>query len=442
MKRNRRITSLYSIILPVTIAMLTAAPIAADEITLRDALQQVRSENPTIRATRESVRAAEAGAREARAAILPNLAAVGEYTIHGEQTLVTPMREAPSPQADPLTFDDRIYSGALRLDVPLLDLSALTLVGTARHEIEYSRSRSAEADQAILAGVADLFVRYLRLDDNRNLLNAHLNALERRRQELSVLKAAGRVSPAAIAEVDAAIASLLSDRMEIDQGRREIAWNLGTLLGRNHPVTPIVTDLGRMANVTVNHGDPAGPAIDAARAHLTTAETRHEAVKRSFIPQVGGFMTQTARSGSEIDLFTDWSAGVSVTVPLFTGGERTARLAATDAARQSASLTYEAVRNDHFTALRIQEERMETLRQRQEMIRRAVNSRTISLDAVTTRYEEGRASLSELLAEEAALLELRIQEQTLHQDRLTAFIAYQRQLGTLSVSTIEALLED
>lgn len=442
MKRTRRAALITAIAFPVTFMLIAAVPIAAEELTLQEALRQVRNENPTIRSTQEQIRATEEGVREARSALLPNLAARGEYTIYGEETLVAPMSEPPTPQSDPLTFDDRIYSGALRLDVPILDLSALSLIGAARHEIEYSRSRSAEVDQAILASVADLFVRYLRLEDNRELLEAHLGVLERRREDLAILETAGRVSPAAKAEVDAAIASLLAERMEIEQGRREIAWNLGTLLGKNHPVTPIVTGLGTDVDVTVNRDDSAGPALEAARARLANAETRHEAVQRSFFPQVNGFVTQTARSGSDLDFFTDWSAGVSVTIPLYTGGERTARLAATDAAQKSAWYSYEAARNEHFTSLRIQEERMETLRQRQALIRRAVDSRQVSLDAIKRQYEEGRASAGDLLAEETALLELQVQEQTLQQDRLTAYIVYHRQLGTLSVSTIEALLEE
>lgn len=442
MKRIRRTAVSATLAIPITMMVILAMPIAAEEVTLQEALRQVRSDNPTIRATREQIRATEEGAREARSVLLPNLSARGEYTIYGEETLVAPMSEPPTPQSDPLSFDDRIYSGALRLEVPIFDLSALSLIDTARHEIEYSRSRSAEADQTVLAGVADLFIRYLRLEDNRELLDAHLRVLERRRDDLAVLEDAGRVSPAATAEVDAAIAALLADRMEVQQGRREIAWRLGSLLGKNHPVTPITTGLGRDVEVTLDHDEAAGPTLDAARAQLANAETRHETVKRSFFPQVSGFVTQSARSGSDMDFFTDWSAGVSVTIPLYTGGERTARLASTDASRKSAFYSYEAARNEHFTALRIQEERMKTLRQRQEMIRRAVDSRRVALEAVTRRYEEGRASAGDLLAEETALIELQIQEQTLQQDRLAAYVAYHRQLGTLSVSTIEALLED
>jgi outer membrane protein len=442
MKKTRWTAPLTAIAIPMMMMFLATVPISAEGITLQEALRQVRSDNPTIRSTHEQLRVTEEGVREARSALLPKLAARGEYTVYGKETLVTPMSEPPTPQSDPLSFDDRIYSGALRLDVPILDLSALSLIGAARHEVEYSRSRSAEADQAILAGVADLFVRYLRLEDNRDLLDAHLSVLERRREDLTVLEAAGRVSPAAKAEADAAIASLLSDRIEIEEGRREISWRLGTLLGKSHPVTPNVTGLGRDTSITVDPGNTAGPTLAAARAQQANAETLHEAVQRSFYPQIHGFVAPTARSGSDLDFSTDWSAGLSVTIPLYTGGERTARLAATDAARKSASYSYEAARNEHVAALRIQEERIETLRQRQELIRHAVAGRQVSLDAVARQFEEGRASAGDLLAEESALLELQIQEQALQQDRLSAYIAYHRQLGTLSESTIEALLEE
>jgi len=155
MKKTRWTAPLTAIAIPMMMMFLATVPISAEGITLQEALRQVRSDNPTIRSTHEQLRVTEEGVREARSALLPNLTARGEYTVYGKETLVTPMSEPPTPQSDPLSFDDRIYSGALRLDVPILDLSALSLIGAARHEIEHRRSRSAETDQAILAFSAD-----------------------------------------------------------------------------------------------------------------------------------------------------------------------------------------------------------------------------------------------------------------------------------------------
>ncbi len=409
------------------------------EISLTAAIEEALQGNPQLAAGRAQIRNAEAGVWAARSSLLPDVVTIGDYTRSEEPSLVNPMHGTPSPM-DPLVFDEEIYTASIRLDVPILNLSALSGVGAAKHGVEVQRARSAEAEQAIIAGVMEIFVQAGQLNDNLTLIDGHLRALERRHTELQLLSRGGRVSPAAVAEVEASLDSVRADRLELLRRRNELGYRLGGILGRREIVLPRAEAF--VLPSMEEKPSRLGPAAHAAEAQLAAAEAGRAGALSSFAPQLNGFATQTARSGSDIDFNAEWSIGLQLTFPLATGGERIARFRSADAGVEAAQYNRDAVVTDQLNEAQILLRRWENAEARRGLLAKAVLNQERSVAAADSRYAEGRASLSDLLAAEATLLELNMNERSTKYDQLLSYIAYQKLAGGLSQSLAQTLIEE
>ncbi len=412
------------------------------ELSLGEALREAEAHNPAVLAAAERTRQSEYGVWQERSALLPMITAQGEYTRHEKPTLVEPMREQPGPQAGEMAFDDEIYSGALRLSAPIVNLPALAGVAGARSAVSARRAQSAETHQSVLARVTEIFVQAAQIDDSMMLLQAHIAALEQRLEDLRTLEAEGRVTAANVAEVESSLDIANSDLLELEQRREELAGRLGGVLGRREPIAPRRSELvsPELPPQTPEGASPyGGPKVQEAEAQLAGAEAAKRGTVLSFAPSVDGFVSQSARSGSDREFSTEWSAGIAVTIPLFTGGERIAKLKSVDAGVSAAQHSYEAAKLSEAAELRAARRLWETAGRRRELLARAVDNQQRVVNAERERYHEGRSSLTDVLHEEATLLELRMQERGLLYEQLLAFVSYQQTAGKLSAELIETL---
>jgi outer membrane protein TolC len=453
---------------------IPAVNVQAGDISLAEAIEEALQGNPRVLAATAQTRRAEAAVIETRSTLLPDIVAIGEYTRSEEPGLVYPMRGTPSPM-DPLTFDDQIYTGVLRLDVPILNLSALSGLQASRFGVDTGRARKEEAEQRTIAAVTELFIQAGQIEDNLTLMEGHIRALQRRQEELRTLAREGRVPPSSVAEVESTLQSVQADRLELEFRHDEVAYRLAVLLGTDRAVTPVIpvfaeppaipgsasaagqnvpaggsggsTPAGE--SVVTGGSTPAagavvsGPATRAAEAQYYAALAGRDGARYSFAPRVAGYATQTARSGAEeIDFQSDWALGLTVTVPLLTGGERIARLRSAEADVEAAVHNRDAARREERTERRRLEGRWENAAARKELLASATANQERSVSAVETRFREGRGSLSDLLAEETTLLELRMHHRSTRYDQLLSYIAYAELLGELSPTLIQNLTEE
>lgn len=414
---------------------------ASKEITLTDAVRRLDAANPSLEAAEWRTRAAERSVWEARSGLLPSLSLRGEYTRYEEANLVTPMHEAPSPMSEsPLEFEEEIYTGVARLTVPLVNLPAIGRIGASKGA---ASARSAERDrleQRLTAAVVEVFVQARQIDDSLSLIDAYIAALERRREEIGDLRSEGRVPPAQVAELEARLDARHADRLELEGRRYEVSLRLGELLGYDEAVDPASTEFN--APEFEPAPAPTGPALEHAEAQLEAAKAQRRAAGLSFAPRVDGFYTDTARSGPDRDFTSEWQAGLSVTIPFLTGGERATRFAAAAAELSAARSAREAARIGQERELSAAERSYDIAGERRRLTARAANNQETSVDSTRDRYDEGRTSLSDLLQAEADLLELRISERRLLYEQVLAFVAYHRAAGELSIDLVESLTEE
>jgi outer membrane protein TolC len=425
-----------------------------EEIGLSEALHELSVGNPSLTASSYHVKQAEIRVWEAGSALFPGLVFMGEYTRHEEPTLVTPMREPPTP-LNPLDLDDEIYTGVLRLDIPILNLPAVAAVQGAQSDVVVRRAQSAELEQTIIGRVAEIFVQAGQIRDSSELLDSHSAALERRLDETIRLEQAGRASPAGRAVLEASLERMRAERLELELHIEELSLRLAEILGRREPVTPVAEGLtlphsvtGALTATGVTGGDgpgaltAEGPRALTAEAQRSGAEAAKRATVLSLAPSITGFAARTSRSGADREFTDEWSAGITVTVPLVTGGERTARIYAADAGVKAAEAGYRTAQLQENTAVRIAQARWDSAERRREILSRAIGEQKRAVTAQENLYREGRISLSELLSEETSLLDLRMQEKRVLYEQLLAYVSYQQTVGRLTVSLLESLIQE
>ncbi len=436
--KRKRFTNL----LIATAALLFIGPssAAAEEIDLVTALEEALAGNPSLAAAGARGREAQAGVAAERSKLLPSVVLQGEYARYEEPALVYPMHTPPTPSS-PLSFDDQVYTGAIRLEVPVLELPALASLGARTHLAAAGRGETEATRQSILQRVTELFVRSEQLRDARGLLDGNLEALRRRREELQLLRDAGRASPADLAVLSATISARLAEVLSLKEAETEVALGLGELLGRAEAVYPQAVTFRDQVRFPAEP-ESGGPAVQVAEARRSAAESRRQATFYSFAPSVSLFAVESARSGAAWEFESEWSAGVTVTVPLITGGARLAAVREANAALDAADEGYGAARLRETAGIAAARRKLEIAIERGELLQEAVAAQEVSVAATESRYEEGRASLSDLLTEEATFLNYRVQERSAHYEGLLALLGYYQLTGTLSPETIEGLIEE
>jgi len=406
-------------------------------ITLSQALERATADNHAIRAAAARLDQAKYAVWIARSANYPSVVASGSYTRYENPTFITPIHEVGVFPA----LDDEIYEGSVKVNVPLLDPKSVAEVRTAKTGVALGNASVDALRIRIVSAVTQLFLHSEQLHDNRRLLQAHLDALSERMQEIEALLGEGRVSEADAAEIDSRMNDVRSDLLETERQIEALASELGNLIGAQGNVTPTRTTFSPVplpAQSEHRSGDPPaeGPNERIARLNLQKAEGRKDAVRWSFLPSVSGFAATNLRSGTPLDVSSEWSAGFSVRLALVTGGSRIASLKAAEAEITAARQEYVSAQQYEDRAARLARDRWQVTQERRQLMLKAVQEKSRAAGAAAQRYREGRTSLSTVLTEEADLLELRIKERALAYQQISAFTDYHAARGDLTAELI------
>ncbi len=419
---------------PLLLFFLSVAGAGAQERHMRldEALRAALENNPTLGAVHNQRRVAEARTRETMSGFLPQLSLNASYTRYQEPNIILPIHQVGV--FPPL--DDQIYDARVQLYLPIFD-GGKTFASrrAAKAGMRESREQEEEARIAIMERITQIFIQAQEIEDKAGLVTARVRSLQRRHDELSLLLGEGRISPADLANVAAFLDGARADSIEIAMKKTELALRLGQLVGSSEAVYPRLDDtrhlqlFSQAPDTSLLHRP--GPQVRKARAKVEQAKAMKSLAVRSFLPDISGFATYIYRSGADLDLIGEWAAGVSVKLPLFTGGRRIAKVRQTQAALSAAENNLQAVQTAQQTELQIARRQWQSAKQRRERISVAVENKASSVAAWQKMYEAGRIPLSELLLRETELLQLQIQERSLAWQEVLSVLRYQSIAGTL-----------
>lgn len=409
-------------------------------MTLSEALEAALAQNPVAGAVRAQRQAAEARVGESRSGFFPQILVSSGYTRFKEPNIVVPIHKAGV--FPPL--DNDIYETILQLNIPLFKGGRTWAAHRAAKAVE--RESLAQEDLSrirLIEGVAQIFIRSWTLEDTQTLLKVRLKALKQRHDELITLLNEGRVSPGDLALVRSSIASARADSIAVTSRDYELSVLLGQTMGADGPVEPLGADLldvKKSVRLSDSVAVVAGPAVRIAQARLERAQALRVQAVRMFWPEVSGFTFYSFRSGDDFKWTGEWAAGVRLQVPLFDGGRRIAGARAAGASVQAAREGERSALQAQEAGLRVAIDRWRSSQIRRDYLVLAAQSKSQSVSAQQALYGTGRISLSELLIQEAELLQMQIEEREATHAEAFAMLSYYATAGRLTVDLARTFL--
>jgi NodT family efflux transporter outer membrane factor (OMF) lipoprotein len=399
---------------------------------------QLNALEEQIRVSNQTVKAAEAQFRQARALLRLNRADLYPSATAGVSATRTRVSQNRAVRSSAGLYNDFV----LPVDVSYEP----DVWGRVRRSVEFARA-SAQASagdvQSIrLALQADLAADYFQLrtfDTEEQLLKETVAADERALQLTQNRYRGGLASGVDVAQAETQLESTRAQAIDVQVARAQLQHAIATLIGRaastfSLPVAPL-----SIVPPAIPPGLPSQllerrPDIAAAERRMAAANANIGAVKAAaYFP----LLSLTASGGFESLAAGTWfsgpsgfaSAGASAVATVFDVGRRRARVEQAQAAydqsvanyRQTVLSSFQEV-EDNLAALRILEQEAATQSA-------AVQAARQSLNLSTNRYKGGVATYLEVITAQTVELTNERLEVDILRRRMTAAVVLVKALG-------------
>ncbi len=328
-------------------ALLVCSPAAArgqGGVDLPTALAETRAANRDLLASRATVRAAEAGAREASAAAWPRLDLTAGLT-HSDA--VMPVAAPPGAEIDPAFFTGYEDAWGVRLAARQVLFAGGEVSAAARQAgagAEAAAAELAEREAALLFQAKELFLRLLLAQRQADIAGNQRELALKHAAQAEKRHAAGDISRFELLQARVRAANLEAPVASAERARGEAAAQLSALMGRP-PDTALVAagelSVGDDTVPSPSEDDLSSrPALRAAELRAREAGEAEAAASGPRWPRLTAGAAYETKGEDASDLFADyhdnWSAFLQLDLNLFDGGAATARRSRAAALRQAA----------------------------------------------------------------------------------------------------------
>jgi outer membrane protein len=417
--------------LPLALLLAAVVP-AAHADDLMQVYQEARASDPTLAGAEATKLATDENIDQARSQLLPQIGAALSYTrTHGGEngSFFLPNPNDPTGQTDVLV-DSTTTTGHQRsmgatLEQSILDISRWTQLKSSKETARAGEATYDAAQQQLLINVSEAYFNVLTALDALKYADANEKALNR---QLEQAQQRFEVGLAAITDVndakaqhDAAVASVISNQNAVDQAREAVRQltnkepgdfkKLREDLPLDHPNPDdpkVWVDLALKQNPALSS---AAFQVNAAEANISTARAGH-------LPTIIGTVnysratswSQTDFTGGEFHDFAGdpkWgsSIGITLNVPIFTGGLTQSRVRQAIFNRDFAQDQYEFNRRQVEAATRNNFRSVIAGASEVEATKAAVVSAQSSVEATQAGYEVGTRTIVDVLISQQTLLQ-------------------------------------
>jgi outer membrane protein len=308
-------------------------------LTLAEALRGALERYPTIAAARAGREQAAASVGEARAPLFPRLSLDAQATRYQLPSLVYPLHSITSPAS--VVFDRTTEQGSASLSWTLWDFGARAGRVRAARAAEGAAGAAVDATEAaLLARVAQSYLRVLTLNGVLHAQDQQLEALAAEADRVHQLLAAGRAARVEVLRIEATVTRARADRegtvADLEVAERDLAQLAGVPIerARGARLTPLhlrdSSAAPERADV-LRRAESANPDLQQARQAAQAGLAQLEAVRATRFPELRLLGTWVDRASSQGNLKSEWQAGVALSYPLFTGGQRASQIRRADA---------------------------------------------------------------------------------------------------------------
>lgn len=420
---------------------------AAEQLTLEQLIDLALRNNERTRISWLRANVASAALRSSKGQFFPNVSAGYELE-----------RRKNISQND--SENDNNFSGSSReTSGPFVDLSFLVFdFGRREASVQQVRQALVEANydhnavlQSVVFEVIQAFYRYVSLKSLAEAQDITLRETLKNVDYADQRHQAGLATIADVLQAKTAAARAKYARQttegQIQALRGLVATAVGLSPEARFEVAPVrldllpVTEIGASVEELIAAAQKESPELLAARAEASRASSAYTATFLRRMPSVRvGYRPENELHGSS--LVDSYSATLTVSVPVFTGGSLSAdiekarheRDIAESEMRDAAKNLALRVWNDYF-AIRTAEQQIATSKE-------LLESAQVSFDVASERYREGVGTILDLLSAEAALQDARAAAVEARSAWLVALAALARDSGKLSTHSGGALGTD
>ena len=408
--------------------ILTSAQCRAD--TLEEAITSAYANNPALAGRRDLVSAADEGVVQAEAAYGPTLSASASHTYTAARIRGTLL---------PSRNDGFATSAEFRLSQPLFTSGRLAAQVDAARAVKRVERAQLEASSQQL--ILDVVNAYVSLQRDIELYGVALEIRQLLQQQRDVTAARFRLRDATQPDVDQT-----NNRLELAAGRviaaratvEASAARFRNLVGVYPtkldplPAVPAVPDLERLYAAAERHN----PTLAAAQFTEMRSSALVGAARAEMMPQVSAFAS-AARSP-----FTPYQntfreeavvAGVSVTMPLYTGGQQSSTLREAIDRNQADQQFVEQARRDMRETLASNWSLFQAASAALPRYEAAVQAAERAVEGVKTQETSGIRTLRDVLDVTNDLLNARTAAVQARAERYLRRVAVLRDAGLLTI---------
>lgn len=439
LKRSRALASVAAI----AILSGVAAPAWAE--TLQEALALAYQTNPSLLAQRANQRALDESIVQARAGLRPQLdvtASTGyAYSERsgGAQRVDTNGDGIPDTTLNLPASNTDSTSGTVSLGVSQTIWSGGRIghgITAAEANIMAGRENLRDIEQTVLASVIQAYADVIRDSDILKIRQSNLGVLRRQLDESSARFEVGEITRTDVAQSEARLAQSEADlanaQAQLSVSRAVYAAVVGQAPGSLAPM-PVLPNLPTDFDSALDVAMLDNPGIRAAGYSLQAAEANVAAAKAEYLPSArltasyGGSTNDVGRPGNIVDN-TSFQAGASISVPLFTGGLNSSRVAQARERANVAQINVEGERRNTLQTVSSAYAQSLSARSTLTAGEEAVRAATVAAEGVRQEAQVGLRTTLDVLNQE---LELRGAEVTLASARRNEYVAQANLLAAM-----------
>jgi protease secretion system outer membrane protein len=327
-RRRGRVLARAAACLLATSALLAAPPAPAQAGGgFSAAFDAALANDAEYRASRYELQAREQAVPIARASLLPNLgASYSESLVRGDRESLNVLGQEFTQR-----LDYRNPVGALQLRAPLLNLEAMNRYYSARSQVDGARSTFTARGQELLDRLGTAYAQRLFAEEVVTLARAQVDALRGQSDAAERRLAGGEGTRTEVAEAAASLAFARAQLVEALDQRDVAQRTLARITGLQAPSLRGLAEDTRalpLAYADVNDWIEAGygqnPNIQARRHQLESARYEVERNRAGHLPRVDLVASAVDAQNESISTLNQqvrqYSAGIQVSIPIYSGG--------------------------------------------------------------------------------------------------------------------------
>ena len=360
---------------------------------------------------------------------LPDVSlSAGYQRTEPDRALNTPF--GPLPQGDTDTRFARVL-----VRQPIWQPAESRYKAPALDKLAEAKQHMAESRRQNLARkTGEAYVTILRIDAQIKSTRAFIKSLTARVNQVSALVQEGRALKSDLLKIESRREGAGLDLIRLKNHRGVALDDLARMIGSEQPVEPLNIedsipdhlDKVRADNALTQH-----PDLEAMRTGIHGLALEEKGITAEFLPTLGAELDWQSLDPSPFTERNILEARLAVSWKPFASGSRKTRAAAVTARKKAA--THRLTEAERLVKIGIAAARADF-----DTARAAVRVRGIEIDQAretlrveAARYQEGRATLNDVLEFEALLRDRRTQQELAYLDVLSAWLDYRLATGSL-----------